>query len=99
MQMLVIVVVERNPDGWSAWFRDSTHNVCLAECDILAVLSLIETHGSADMDAWGMIKLDARSRDDHWEYLLPCAYRRRIANSQDDTNQIISPPVTVPSVL
>jgi len=79
MRMLVIVVVERNQDGWSAWFRNSPHNVCVAEFDILAVLTLIETYGTPDMDAWDMIKLDARSSDGHLEYLLPCADRERIS--------------------
>ena len=79
MRMLVIVVVERNSDSsWSAWFRNSPHQVCEGEYDILALLTLIETFGTSDMDAWDMTELDARSRDGHWEYLLPCADHNQI---------------------
>ena len=86
MRMLIIVVVERNPGGWSAWFRNSPHEICEGEFDILAILSLIERHGTADIDAWDMTRLDARSRDGHEEFLLPCAVCRPTRNRQDATN-------------
>lgn len=88
MRMLVIVVVEQTQDGWSAWFRNSAHNVCVAECDILAVLDLIETHGTSDMDAWDMVKLEARSRDGHFEYLLPCACRRLTESKPSQADEL-----------
>lgn len=97
--MLVIVVVERNQGGWSAWFRNSPHNVSVAQFDILAVLTLIETFGTSDMDVWDMTKLDARSRDGHWEYLLPCADRRQIRNRHDHTDDIAPTVQPAPSVL
>lgn len=67
----MIVVSEQTSEGWSAWFRDMPQHVCVGDSGLLAILTLIETHGSVDMDAWDMIKLDARSHDSHFEYLLP----------------------------
>lgn len=75
MRMLVIVVAEQNCDGWSAWFRNSRNDVCTGNSELLAILSLVETHGTVDMDAWDMTRLDARSRDGHREYLLPGSVR------------------------
>jgi hypothetical protein len=71
MRMFVIVVAEQSANGWSAWFRNSPQDVCTGECDILAILSLIEKYGTSDMDAWDMTRLDKRSRDGHFEFLLP----------------------------
>jgi hypothetical protein len=99
MRMLVIVVVEQSQEGWSAWFRNSPQNVCVAELDILAVLTLVETHGTSDMEAWDMTKLDARSRDGHLEYLLPCADRRRITDRHEQTNHVTPAFDAGPAVL
>lgn len=67
----VIVIAEEVANGWSAWFRDTPHNVCIGDTDLLAILTLIEAHGSIDMDAWDMIKLESRSNPAHSEFLLP----------------------------
>ncbi len=77
MQMLVIVIAEQNSVGWSAWFRDAPHNVCDGGSDIVAILTLIESYGTPEMDPWDMTKLDARSRDGHLEYLVPSVWRRQ----------------------
>lgn len=69
----VIVVAELNEDGWSAWFRNSPQDVAFGECSLLAVLSLVETHGTIEMDAWDMTELPDRSSARHLEYLLPGA--------------------------
>lgn len=71
LRMFVIVVVEKNTDGWSAWFRNSPNDVGTGNSELLAILSLVESYGTVDMDAWDMTKLDARSRDGHNEFLLP----------------------------
>ena len=71
MQMLIIVVAERTADGWSAWFRNSPQNVCVADSDVIAMWNLVEIFGTREMDFWDMTKLDARSHHDHYEYLIP----------------------------
>ncbi|WP_029247854.1 hypothetical protein [Schlesneria paludicola] len=81
MQMLVIIVAEQNPDGWSAWLKDSPQTVSWGNSDILAILSLIETYGTPEMDPWDMTKLEARSYEGHLEYLLPISIGHRIPNS------------------
>lgn len=73
MQMLVIVVTEKTANGWSAWFRNSPQNVCVADSDVIAMLNLVEVFGTREMDFWDMTKLDARSRDNHYEFLIPSA--------------------------
>ena len=78
MQMLVIVIAEQTPDGWSAWLKDSPQFVSSGNSDIMAILGLIETYGSAEMDPWDMTKLEARSYEGHLEYLLPIAMGHRI---------------------
>lgn len=65
-----IVVAEQTPEGWSAWFRDFPQEVCVGDSDLLAIMTLVETYGSIDMDIWDMEKLDARSHATRLEYLL-----------------------------
>ena len=57
MQMLVIVVAEKTANGWSAWFRNSPQNVCVADSDVIAMLNLVEIFGTREMDFWDMTKL------------------------------------------
>jgi hypothetical protein len=75
-RMFVIVIAEQTREGWSAWFRNSPDDVCFDNSGLLAILTLIESHGNLDMDPWDMTLLDGRSREGHREYLLPVAIRK-----------------------
>src|SRR6478736_4871664 len=75
-RMFVIVIAEKTREGWSAWFRNSPDDVCSDNSDVLAILTLIESHGNVDMDPWDMTRLDSRSRAGHQEYLLPITVRK-----------------------
>jgi hypothetical protein len=65
-----------------AWFSDAPHLVCDSSPDWAhAVATLIDVHGSTELEWHNIFAIEATTRDGHAEFLIPFATGAHLAES------------------